>query len=204
MHIADIDFAEFYRPAFSDGGAARAFVDHVRATPKEHSLAKIALYQAARMLWLADRIEEVARGRPAIQVLFFLIAAEAVAKMVFNFKGRGDSEKHVKRFFGEVCSDEHRHRLDRAFSSDGVHYLAWQHAVQYLYKVRCDVVHEGVYFEMAMENSSGVASKLKRHRNSDPYLDPDSHISCADLRQIILEGAVRGCRMLLTHHNRSS
>lgn len=60
--------------------------------------AKLVLHQAARMIWLADRMGEFARGRPALQILFFMITAEAVAKLVFGYEGEGESKRHVDLF----------------------------------------------------------------------------------------------------------
>lgn len=47
------------------------------------------IHQAARMLWLGDRMGEIAKGRPALRLLFHVIAPEAVAKLVNNFKAKG-------------------------------------------------------------------------------------------------------------------
>src|SRR5574341_187144 len=116
MHVANIDWAEFFGPAFQSSEACRAFVDCVEGIPAATSKAKIVMHQAARMLWLGDRMEEVAKGRPALQLLFQLIAAEAVAKIVNKFEGEGQSRKHVHLFFEDVCSDFHRDILGKAFS----------------------------------------------------------------------------------------
>src|SRR5882672_5603353 len=99
MHIAEIDYQTFFGSAFSTQEAASAFIECVDKTPAKVSPAKIALHQAARMLWLADQIEDVATGRPALQILFHLIAAEAVSKITVGFQGEGESRKHVRLFF---------------------------------------------------------------------------------------------------------
>ena len=52
-----------------------------------------------------------------IHLLFYLIAAEAVAKIVFGFKGEGKSKRHVQRFFGEICLEKHRDLLSRALET---------------------------------------------------------------------------------------
>lgn len=192
--MADIDFVEFYQPAFPNDEAARQFVEQIENLPPRHNAPKVVLHQAARMLWLADRIDEVARGRPALQILFLLIAAEAVAKIVFNFKKEGQSRRYVHRFFEEICSQAHRDRLDSAFSTIIRQPLGWKNTVNYLYDVRCDVVHEGMYFGM----------NLKMHGDSVDILSHGSgrnliaHITAEEIRQIVLEGAVLGCSKLLT------
>lgn len=95
------------------------------------------------MLWLADRIEQVARGRPALLILFYLIAAEAVAKLVMGFRGEGESRRHVRIFFENICSQRHRSILANAFMTGFGGPLTLRKAVDLLYSVRCDVVHEG-------------------------------------------------------------
>jgi hypothetical protein len=194
MHIAHIDFSEFFSPAFPSMEAARAFVERVERLDGP-APAKLALHQAARMLWLADRVDEVARGRPALEILFYLIAAEAVAKIASGFKGEGRSKAYVRRFFGEICSDEHRRRLRTAFTGSNMkgESPAWERAVDILYGVRCDVVHEGRYFEF----------HLAEEGDPDPVLSHwgggygVARMSLSQLRQIILEGAVRGVQMLV-------
>jgi hypothetical protein len=147
------------------------------------------------MLWVADRIEEVARGRPALQILFYLIAAEAVAKIAFGFKGEGQSRAYVRRFFGEICSEEHRRELRTALSSPNA--LAdtptWERTVDILYDVRCDVVHEGRYFEFHLADK-GDSTPVMSHWG-DGY--GVARMSLSELRQIILEGAIRAVQMLI-------
>jgi len=194
MHVAEIDFVEMYRPAFSTKAAAGDFVRRITELTPEKPTAKIVLHQAARMIWLSDRMGEVAAGRPALKILFWIICAEAVAKMVFGFEGEGQSKRFVLKFFEGICSDEHRAKLASAFSylpSGGR--LSCQQAIELLYKVRCDVVHEGMYYQF----------HLKRHPDSIPLLTSVGdetwvvHISEAEIRQIVLEGSVLGCLKLV-------
>jgi len=145
------------------------------------------------MIWLADRIDKVAHGRDALQILFYIIAAEAVAKIVFGFKGEGESKKHVKLFFGNICTQKHRNLLSQAFSQLPSGSLTWECAVDKLYEVRCDVVHEGRYFEFNLRPPGSNTAELAGA--SQPYLEV--FISLADLRQVVLEGIVEGVQRLL-------
>jgi hypothetical protein len=172
--------------------AARAFVKHVEDLPVEQAKVKVALHQAARMVWLGDRIDEVARGRPAFQVLFYVIAAEAVSKIVFDFKGRGQSKKYVLVFFEKICTAAHRTQLDHAFSNEK--YFDWRTAANILYSVRNEVAHESVYYTFHLpydDDPSPILTHL-----AGQFIT--AHISLRELRQIILEGAVRGVKMLLS------
>jgi hypothetical protein len=145
------------------------------------------------MLWLADRMDEVARGRDALQILFYLIAAEAVAKIVFCFNGEGESKKHVKLFFGQVCTEKHRALLSRAFFQPLSGFVTWERAVEKLYEVRCDVVHEGRYFEFNLRLPGSTVPEL----TDASAQGLEAYISSADLKQLVLEGVVEGVRRLL-------
>jgi len=137
-HVATIDFPEFYAETMGSLEAARAFYDSVSHTGSEAGrTAKTILNQAARMVWLADRIDAFSRGRPALQIMFYMIAAEAVAKLAAGYDGEKQSKFYVRQFFTKYCSDAQRHRIYRALewaspmppsSSDEV--------VDYLYEIR--------------------------------------------------------------------
>ncbi len=139
------------------------------------------------MLWLADRIDEVAMGRPALSIAFYLIAAEAVGKIVAGFHGEGQSRRHVRLFFQEICCDQHRCRLEHSFSPSPGVYLDLTGSIDLLYKVRCDVVHEGQYFMF----------QLPIGPEDEPLITGlnglvEARISALELRQIVLEGALLG------------
>lgn len=193
-HIAEIDFVAFYAPAFQgDNEAAARFLQEVKDLPKEHARAKIALHQAARMVWLGDQIEEIAAGRPALQILFLLIAAEAVSKIVFKFTEEGRSREFVRRFFEEICNDDHRAVLASAFSMNtGGSCFTVRQAVDLLYSIRCDVVHEGKYYTFHMRETRGGVPLLNHIEDKFSVV---THLTLPELRQIVIEGAVLGSRM---------
>ena len=193
MHVAKIDFQEFYSPAFSTPAEIRAFLEHAQGTAIGVSPATRILHQAARMIWLGDQLEPVAASRPALQVLFYLIAAEASAKLLRGFADEGQSRAHVRLFFEEICSDQHRLALVSGFrlaSHAGIAPI--RAVVDLLYDIRCDVVHEGRYFEFQMQEPgeppciSGVRDEVITVR-----------MSIRDLRQVVLEGAVRAARQAM-------
>jgi hypothetical protein len=87
-------------------------------------------------------MNDVARGRTALQILFFLVAAEVVAKLTAGFNGEGYSRKFVKRFFAEMCSDSHRAQLANAFGGEGSSWTA-EAAVDYLYDLGAQAFMKG-------------------------------------------------------------
>ncbi len=147
-NISRIDYARFFASAFVGGTrAARQFHDSLSsAGGQQIHNALLIMNHTARLLWLADRVERVARGRPGLQIMFFMIAAEAVAKLFDDYAGEGDSKRYALRFFASICSQEHRDRLV-ALSSGLPHAGSSPTAVaEHLYRIRCDVAHRWRYF----------------------------------------------------------
>jgi hypothetical protein len=188
VHIADIDFDEFYSPVFGTKELAEAFHRELQSLSPPDNAPLVAYHQAARMIWLGDKIETVALGRPAFQILVLLVAAELVAKMVFNFAAEGESRKYVQRFFGEICAPKHRQLLADAFFRPQGNLTA-QQAVDLLYKLRCDVVHRGQYYTFSLR--AGSFPMMTGVENIS------TNITLADLRRVVLEGAVLGCQRML-------
>ncbi len=199
-HIANINFAMLYLPAFANIKESQKFVDQVESTPKNN--AKVILHQAGRMIWLGDQIDKVAAGRPALQILFFMIAAEAVAKMVFDYKDEGKSKAFSKRFFSDICDERHRKTLgaafawgsSKAFPRGGL--LSWEETTELLYAVRCDVAHRGKYYDLHLKQQrDSEQTDVISHKWKDrPII---ARITLQDIRRIVLQGAIRGCRKVL-------
>ena len=203
LHVSRIRFPEFFRAAFTDPESAVRFVARVEQIDANESKAKIVVHQTARMLWLADRIEEVARGRAALCIAFYLIAAEAVAKVVCGFTGEGKSRHHVRIFFREICSDLHRQRLERSFSTGPGAYLGFMEVVDLLYDVRCDVVHEGQYFNFLLPEGAeedplivGLDHPLRRIFPLSNCAKLSSKVRSLELRNSCrLENVTGSCRI---------
>jgi hypothetical protein len=193
FHIAYIDFPAVYAEVFGGIEAARSFYAEIEALPPEKNAAKVVFHQTARMVWLADQINEVARGRPAFQILFYLIAAELVAKITFNFRGERESKKYVRKFFAELCSDDTRTTLGRSFSKMKSGPLSWLEAVDLLYKIRCDVVHEGNYASFHLPITGDEFEQLTTVGNESFIVS----VTVQDLRRMTLEGAVFASKNLL-------
>ena len=138
----------------------------------------------------------VAAGRPAFQILFYIIAAELAAKIAFKFEREGKSQEYARRFFQEICTDEHRLRLAGAFCDVAGTYLTCRGAVDLLYDVRCDVVHEGKYYSFNLRDPESRFPMLTGRGDNGPI----AHISLPEIRTLVLEGAVLACRKLVGHN----
>ncbi|MFH1993016.1 MAG: hypothetical protein ABIK98_11545 [Pseudomonadota bacterium] len=192
MHIANIDFENFYKDAFSNTSELKIFFNQIEGLPSENNKALTILHQAARMIWLADRIEEVAKDRPALQILFYLIAAEAVAKIVRGFEEEGGSRKHVQIFFEEICNNSHKAILSKAFDDLKKKYTV-REAIDFLYNIRCDVVHEGKYFNLTLPDEFDDYPEI----TGRDKITLTAYISIKDLRKIVLEGSVLAAKQYI-------
>ncbi len=196
VHIADIDFIEIYSPCFPDRQTAEEFYLRIKDASPANNPPLLVFHQTARMIWLADRIDAVAMGRPAFQILFYLIAAELIAKTVAKFDREGRSRKFVQDFFAKFCTNKARLRLSNAFEKPYTRQnLAAEEAVNFLYDVRCDVVHRGQYYALSLPRKDDPESVLIQ-RGKD-FLSTDLRIE--EVRQMILEGAIEAVRVLLAN-----
>lgn len=201
VHIAGIDFPTFYAEVFPSLEEARAFYLQLNELPPEKSSAQTVFHQAARMVWLADKIDMVARARPAFQVLFYLIAAELVAKLVFNFRGRGKVKGHVLRFFMEICDEETRVRLGNSFKTTTYGAVSAEGVVTLLYYLRCDVAHEGMYYRFHLQDELDDGVPQMTHVGDADYI---TTMTLQELRRMVLKGAVSASRRLLEEAKQSA
>ncbi len=194
VHIADIDYEAFYRSIFPDEAASRRFADRVENVPEAQTTAKVVFHQAARFVWLGDQINEIAKGRPALQILFYMIAAETVSKLTNGFEGRGKSSCYVHAFFEKLSDKADQDSLAHAFCKSPTRRpIGLTHAVDLLYDVRCDVAHRGMYYVF----------QLPRDESDLPLLVPlggvtiETNFTLNSLRNIILRGAIRASSMIM-------
>ncbi|MCD4779130.1 MAG: hypothetical protein K8S27_01070 [Candidatus Omnitrophica bacterium] len=192
-HIAEIDPWEYFLPVLNSEKDAKIFVKKARGNRNS----RIIVHQCARMLYLADKIHQ--QGRPAFDVLFFIIIAEAAAKIKFNYTGERDSKKYVYKFFENILNEEEKDKLEKSFikyPSEKLQkdaYLSLKEVVALLYKVRCDIVHRGVYFDIIFFNDNPDDDNIIFQWKIKQSVSPK--ISTNDLRKIILKGVIRACEI---------
>jgi hypothetical protein len=81
-----------------------------------------------------------------LPLLFLLICAENIAKLANNFDREDKSKQYVRNFFNWFLSPEEQDKLCSNISKHDRRSLSLQEAIDALYEVRCDVVHEGKYW----------------------------------------------------------
>ncbi len=77
-------------------------------------------------------------------------------------------------------------------------YLDARETVDLLYEVRCDVVHEGQYYEFTLAH--GPELPMLTEEGAETL---EARITARELRKIVLEGALLGATRILPRDNPS-
>jgi hypothetical protein len=126
--------------------------------------------------------------------MFYLIAAEACAKLARGYAGEGESRRHVRIFFEEICSDAHREALRHGIRvNQHQKHSDVRPIVDVLYDVRCDVVHEGMYYGFSMREDPDDVDVLSMVGDKTIIVS----MLREDLRRLILEGAIQAAKSTL-------
>lgn len=180
-------WVDFYRPFFKSDDETKTFItlcEKLAPDSVNHN-AKIMMHQTQRLMLIADEIAGLRPGREALQLLFLMICVENISKLHNDFTGEGQSKKYVKRFFADFISASDKDKLGMSFvdnTSLPMTVLGHEKAVDLLYGIRCDVVHEGNYWGFSFHDGQ------KPMVNVDP--DVNVYITLGDLKNIIVKGCI--------------
>lgn len=182
---------DFFAPYFHNREDAKKFVEPLEALALKDPRhpAKIMLHQTQRLISISDDLPIIRKGKEALQLAFLLICAENIAKMHHNFDDEGSSRPYVRRFYEQFLLDEDRHVMEVSFTTHGNKPLDLRAIVDALYAVRCDVVHEGKYWDFHF--SDGKAREI----NGDP--DVIVSITLRQFRDIVVRGCIRAINTYL-------
>lgn len=177
----------FYRPFFASDDETKSFVNTCEelAPDVANHDAKIMMHQTQRLVSIADDLSNLRPGREALQLLFLMICVEHISKLHDGFTEDGQSKRYVKRFFAEFITEAAKDKLGKSFVDNGsmpMTALGIERAVDLLYSVRCDVVHEGKYWGFSFQN------RQLPMVNVDPYVNV--YITIGELRDIIVKGCI--------------
>lgn len=137
----------FYRPYFDSERLLSNFVETcegLEPTDNRHR-AKIMMHQGQRLISLSENAASFEAEKDPLKLFFLIVCAEAVSKLHADCKNERRSPQFVRRFFHEFCSDEEKRALLK-----GVEICRSKpdldNVINALYRIRCDVVHEGQYW----------------------------------------------------------
>lgn len=190
--ISSIDYTEFFAKALGDASAGSALYESARTA--SNAAAKLILHQTARLVSLADWMDEVAPKRPALKIFFYVVLAEAVAKMATGFGGKGESRRHVRQFFETFCPPQSRRQLEHSFRRvrGGPHpFMSLSEAIEVLYDIRNDVARRGEYFCFnLLESGDSLTISPFGGETLEVHLSPEQ------LRHAVVAGAAAAAQTL--------
>lgn len=180
----------FYRPHFPSQMAAEEFVDaceKLQPSAPNH-VAKIMMHQAPRLVSIVDDLPKFRPHQEPLQVLFLVMCAENIAKLHAAFSGEGKSRYYVQKFFANFLSQTDKDALSYGFTlnADRLPRIGFSKAVDLLYDIRCDVVHEGNYTDFAFHD--GQMPMV----NTNP--DVIAEIRLARVRDIVVGGCINAIK----------
>ena len=121
-------------------------------------------------------------------MLFLVMCAENIAKLHDGFSGEGKSRQYVQRFFASFLSQSDKDALSYGFTLNKgkLPPIGFTKAVDLLYDIRCDVVHEGNYTDFAFHD--GQMEMV----NTNP--DVIANIRLVRIRDIIVQGCINAIK----------
>lgn len=178
-------WVDFFAPFFDSRAAAEDWVARCEALAPPQNAAKIMMHQTQRLISLADDLPAIRPHAESLQLLFLLVCAEHVAKLHDGFAGEGQSRAYVQRFFESFVIGADRQTLSSAFADLKNHLLRplpFTAAVDVLYDVRCDVVHEGNCWGFSFHD--GVTPMINAS-------DVEARIGLPTLRDMVVRGCIQ-------------
>lgn len=149
MGAVNVDrWLPFFEPFFSSPADTRSFVEPLESLclgdPRHQ--AKIMMHQTQRLISLSDDLPQIRKDNEGLRLLFLLICAENIAKLANKYDGESQSRAYVRNFFSWFLSVEDQRNMCVGMTHHDRKPMPLQQAVDALYDVRCDVVHEGKYW----------------------------------------------------------
>jgi len=175
----------FYVPFFETADDAEQFIAACEPKALPDIAAKIIMHQAQRLVSISDDLPQIRPHQEPLRLLFLLMCAENVSKLQQGFTGEGQSRAHVRRFFSQFLCQADRDSISNGFTDNNHHLLpalGFDRAVDLLYDLRCDVVHEGNYSDFAFHDSTMPMV------NTNPNVITE--IRLGDVRSIVVRGCI--------------
>jgi hypothetical protein len=179
-------WVHFYRPYFDSEADALSFV---RRCEEFDGSAKVIMHQAQRLVTLSEGVPLLRASASGLHVLFLIVCAENVAKFAAGFDEEGESRAFVRRFFSEFLDPDQQRAFVAGFRSLNLEVFSLRQIVDALYKVRCDVVHEGRYWGFAFSDDGTPTTT--------PGIDFAVCLSVEEFREFVVRGCIRAAESKL-------
>ncbi len=179
----------FYNPHFTSPDEAKKFVESC----EKHSdnVVKILMHQTQRLISLSDDIQKIRPHDETLQLLFLIMCVENISKLQDGYTGDKKSSQYVRKFFNDFLSDDDKDLLRNGFIHNNKELpppfeMTFEEVVNMLYKIRCDVVHEGNYTDFVFHD--GISGMV----NIAPDVIAD--ITLKNVRDVIIRGCIKAIR----------
>ena len=176
----------FYLQHFASQKEAEDFVQKCECLQPSapNFVALIMMHQTQRLLSIVDDLPKFRYDVEPLQILFLLMCSENIAKLHDGFRGEGKSRHYIHKFFNQFLSQSDKDTLSYGFivNDDTSPSIRFKEAVDLLYDIRCDVVHEGNYTNFVFHD--GKEPKV----NTNP--DVIAEIQLLDIRDIVVRGCI--------------
>ncbi len=108
--------------------------------------ARRMMLQCKRLVDISQAQENATENSDALKLFFLIVLAENSAKFYDDYVGDGQSKKYVRKFFEEMMPENCKDFLKINLTVQDQP-VAFRNSVDFLYSVRCDVAHEGMYYQ---------------------------------------------------------
>lgn len=184
VRVAMEQWIDFYAEFFESRAAAEEFVTHLEATESADPMhvAKIMMHQTKRLVSISDRVHVDEQNHECLRLLFLIVCAENISKLHDDYLDDGRSSHYTHRFFEELLDPVDRQRLVEGIRRNGGAAFSLSEVVDILYKLRCDVAHEGRYWHFHFADTYAIV-------NTDPHATVSMRFG--ELRGIVVRGCIR-------------
>jgi len=182
-HIADVNCA-IYLGGYFNSTPLMEFISAI-LSKRDEDKSQMILNNSARLSWIADIMDSHADGRIAFQILYYTIIAESSAKIEAYYKGNGHSKKYVLTFFTKFTPEELKPLISNAFKR-AQHFLSIEEVAELFYYIRCDLAHEGKYYDFFLKETDESSPIL----NSRIRPSIVSYITLNDVKKWVLSNSV--------------
>lgn len=188
------EYLAFYNPYFQSQEEANKFVDSCEEQTHPNNVAKILMHQVQRLVSLSDDIQKIRPNDETLQLLFLIMCVENVAKLQDGYAGESKSRDYVEKFFKNFLTNDDKDLLRNGFIDNNDELfrpLDFEAVIKMLYKIRCDVVHEGNYTDFSFYNGR---TEILNIINSYIVIP---HITIQNVRDVIIRGCINAIKSKL-------
>jgi len=188
------EYLAFYNLYFEKQDEAKKFVETCEMQTHPNNVAKIMMHQVQRLISLSDDMQKIRPNDDALKLLILIMCTENVAKLHDGYTGESKSWHFVDKFFKDFLSDGDKDLLRNGFVDNNDKWLAllsFEDVIKMLYKIRCDVVHEGDYLDFSFYDGNTEMLEIVNNYVVIP------HVTLQDIRGIIIRGCINAIQSKL-------